>query len=331
MWMSLRTIMKKFLHLPMVGASLEGMSTRVARWFFESPDPTGTRFDLIRRQAREFAETFRCDPWAQGKVWENAIQREWDQVKTDMLEKYKRNDEQKAATEWDKRWGTTPYERWKNLEKRLGELDPSTLSEVRAMVFPIVLAYWKTLSIEEAFGDVGSAPRPTPESAGKVHGPSATMITTASTGQSVLQLASKDCLSEWASKAVDFLSLLLVSWLAVAMAQIWRRISCLVIVALALLLAISSYPFPYQDRLLFSLGVLIISLAVIVIQVVLGVNREEVISRIANAPHGLKLDSQLVSSLLSYVLPLVGILAALSFNISDTFHTFLDPITRYFR
>ena len=70
----------------------------------------------------------------------------------------------------------------------------------------------------------------------------------------------------------------------------------------------------------------------VVIQIVLGVNREELISRIANTqPNRFKLDSHLMSSLIGYIVPLVGVLTAISFTISDTLHTLLDPIVRLMR
>jgi hypothetical protein len=115
------------------------------------------------------------------------------------------------------------------------------------------------------------------------------------------------------------------------MAQIWQRIGCLVLTVLALLLAVNSYPFGFQDRLFFGLCLLIAYLAVIIVRIVLGINREELISRLANTPQGFKFDTPLLSNLLTYIVPLVGTLAALSFNISDTFHTFFDPILRHLR
>jgi len=55
------------------------------------------------------------------------------------------------------------------------------------------------------------------------------------------------------------------------------------------------------------------------------------IRRIASTPQDWKLNTPLMSSLLTYIVPLVATLAAVSFNIADTFHMFLDPILRHLR
>ena len=67
------------------------------------------------------------------------------------------------------------------------------------------------------------------------------------------------------------------------------------------------YPFPFQDLLIHGLGLLIAALVVMILVIVLGFNRDELISRISDtAPNRLKLDQTLVSGLLTYIVPLVG-------------------------
>ena len=112
--------------------------------------------------------------------------------------------------------------------------------------------------------------------------------------------------------------------------QLWILIGFLVLGALALLLAISSYPFPLQSRLLLGLGALILLIVLAVGMVALGVNRDELVSRVANtAPNKFKLDSRLLSSLMTYIVPLLGVLASISFGASDTLRTLFEPILRH--
>ena len=121
-------------------------------------------------------------------------------------------------------------------------------------------------------------------------------------------------------------------WLAAALAQVWILIGFLVLGSLSLLLAVNSYPFPYQERLMLGIGLLIGALVVTILMIVVGFNRDELISRIANtAPNQTKLNPNLVGSFLTYIVPLVGVLAAFSFDTSDTLRSLLDPILRHMR
>ena len=105
-------------------------------------------------------------------------------------------------------------------------------------------------------------------------------------------------------------------------------IGFLMVGSFSLLFAINSYPFPRQDRIEFFLTVLIAVSAGVILKVVVGVNRDETISRVANTVPGLKLDQNLASSLIGYVLPLVGILAAVSYDVSDLLDIWLAPVFR---
>ena len=89
---------------------------------------------------------------------------------------------------------------------------------------------------------------------------------------------------------------------------------------------------PDQDRLMLGLGCLITVLVVTILAVVIGFNRDELISRISNTtPNRLKLDQGLVGGIMTYILPLLGVLAALSFETSDTLRSLLDPLLRHFQ
>jgi hypothetical protein len=327
MWKSLRRIIKLFLHLP-VGPSLERMSTRVARWFFESPATDPTRFDLITRQARTLAELFELDFWASRHIDTETLRQKWASL-LDALDKELVTAD---GSTWEDRWGTDRGfgAIWSRLRENLVSIRPETMFEVRAMLFPIVLAYWKMLSVEEAYPEIGSSEA---EAAAPAREPEDDEAAPAGAPERRPdpRAAADLRFKAWGSAATDLLALVLVSWVAVAMALIWRRISGLVVAVLALLLAVDSYPFGFQDRMIFGLFLLAAYLVLVIIRIIVGVGREELIRRIATTAEGFKINTPLISSLLTYIVPLVGTVAALSFDLSDTLHTLFDPILRHLR
>ena len=83
---------------------------------------------------------------------------------------------------------------------------------------------------------------------------------------------------------------------------------------------------------MLGMGLLIGALVVTILTIGVGFNRDELVSRISNtAPNQLKLNGNLVGVVLTYILPLVGVLAAFSFDTSDTLRSLLDPILRHMR
>ena len=115
------------------------------------------------------------------------------------------------------------------------------------------------------------------------------------------------------------------------MARIWNLIAFLVVGSIALLFAITSYPFPEQLRVMAALGLAIAAIVVMVVWVVVGSNRDEVMSRIGGSTPGKTTwDSSLFGNFATFVVPLVGVLAAVSFNMTDLFRSVLGPILRLF-
>ncbi len=139
-------------------------------------------------------------------------------------------------------------------------------------------------------------------------------------------------LQEWGRRAEDLMAIFFLRWLAAALCQIWILLGFLVVGSLSLLMAVSSYPIPYQSQAIFGLKLLIALLAVVIGWIVVGLNRDELISRISNTtPNQLTLDGNLLSSLFTYVIPLLGILVVFSFDASDMIRALLDPILRQLR
>ena len=144
----------------------------------------------------------------------------------------------------------------------------------------------------------------------------------------VQQIDLLDSVRAWIEMAEDLITLQLLRHLSQFLAQIWVIVRFIVVCSLALLLALNSYSFPLQHRIGFYLTILIAVAAMAILRLVIGINRDETISRVGNTMSGLKIDHNLAASMAGYVLPLIGILAAVSYDISDLLRVWLDPVFR---
>ena len=76
---------------------------------------------------------------------------------------------------------------------------------------------------------------------------------------------------------------------------------------------------------------LIVFVGVVIGIVMLGVNRDELVSRVSDTTPGrLTLDSNFVGSFLTTFAPLAGALVAVSFDMSDLLHAWLGPLFQLF-
>ena len=131
--------------------------------------------------------------------------------------------------------------------------------------------------------------------------------------------------------AEDLIALQLVRWFAPALSQIVPVMNFLVLGSLSLLLSVTSYPFDHQGWLLTVVFGLIVFVAWAVVLVLIGINRNELISRVGDTTPGkLTFDSRFVGSLMTMIAPLLGALLAISFDVSDLLHTWLGPIFQLF-
>ncbi len=129
----------------------------------------------------------------------------------------------------------------------------------------------------------------------------------------------------------NILALEAARWVGGALVRVWISIGFLTLSAVAMLFAITSYPFPEQSRVMTVIGFAIAALVFMILRVALGSSRNEVISKIdGTAPGRITWDSNLFSSVATYVVPLVGLLTAVSFDMLDLFRSVLGPILRLF-
>ncbi len=157
---------------------------------------------------------------------------------------------------------------------------------------------------------VGASPRPSDSGGGK-------LVTT----------HEHKLIRDWVRTVEDLLALQIVRWFAPALSQFLPIMTFLVLGSLSLLLAVSSYPFDQQGWLMTVMVFLILFVAAVVGNVLVGVNRNEFISRVSGTTPGrLTFDGQFVSSLLTTIVPLFAALLAISFDLSDILHTLFGPL-----
>ena len=76
---------------------------------------------------------------------------------------------------------------------------------------------------------------------------------------------------------------------------------------------------------------LIVLVAWVITTTLIGVNRDELISRVSDTrPGRISFDSGFVNLLLTMIAPLLGALLAISFDLSDLLHVWFGPVFQLF-
>jgi hypothetical protein len=136
---------------------------------------------------------------------------------------------------------------------------------------------------------------------------------------------------DWARTAEDLIALQLVRWFGPPLSQLLPIMTFLVVGSLSLLIAAVSYPFDQQGWVMTIMVCLILFVAAVIGNVLIGVNRDELISRVSDTTPGqLTFDSGFISSLLTTIVPLFAALLVVSFDLSDILHTLLGPVLQAF-
>jgi hypothetical protein len=186
-------------------------------------------------------------------------------------------------------------------------------------VLNLLCGLWRGLSLSDAFAERGEMSEATKANPWM----NAPRLRT-------LNDSDREHLARVATLAEDYVAVHFVRWLGLIMDHVWGTINFLAIAVPALLLAVSSYPFISQGRLLMGISVIVAATVLVILIVVIGLNRDELVSLASSTkPHGLSLDHGLVMSLLTYVVPLLfGIAFAISYDLSDVLKSMLDPLFR---
>lgn len=170
------------------------------------------------------------------------------------------------------------------------------LSDGAARALRALAPRWKSLPTDEAFGGSPAA-------------------ATAATSEPA-----------WVGRAEELAATQLVNYLSQYFIQLRSLMLSALVCSSLLLLAATCYPFhPERLLLVFLLGLVGAGVAA-VMYVFMDMSRDEAVSRVAKTTPGrLSLDSGVLSPLVTYVLPTLGILTA---QLSGTFRWALEPILR---
>ena len=105
----------------------------------------------------------------------------------------------------------------------------------------------------------------------------------------------------------------------------------IVLGSLSLLLAAMSYPFDHQGWLTIMMACLIVFVAGVVTMILVGINRDELISRVSDTTPGrLTFNSSFLTSLVTTFGSLLGALLAISFDVSDLLRAWFGPLLQFF-
>lgn len=132
---------------------------------------------------------------------------------------------------------------------------------------------------------------------------------------------------KWLARVQSFVALEVTFYLSQFFVQLRNMALFLSLAPFLLLLAVSSYPFQPQ-RLWVWLAVALIGLVTLsIISIVIQIERNELVSRILKTtPNQISFRWGFFSHLFLYAIPLLGILVAMSSEMSDLVHSWMDPL-----
>jgi hypothetical protein len=228
--------------------------------------------------------------------------------------------------------------------------DPGPLSArfLAAMLTPV----WTSRGPDEAYPDQGSNPEPAPAElpAFLVEPPAPLLLTppppdlfTSAQADTTKADAPAEKPAEKApapppppasytlsprtlAMAENYVALEVVRFLNRHLDLLWLRVTALTILTLSLLMAVNSYPFQPASCLYHWVMVPVIVSIWMVLRVLIGVNKNELIARVNKdvADRSL-LNLDFLSKIAAYIGPVVALLAALSVGVSDFFRILLGP------
>jgi hypothetical protein len=186
--------------------------------------------------------------------------------------------------------------------------------------------YWQSLTVAETSGD--------PEPAESKPAADAESPSARSNGARVVaELKHTPSphreVQRWREAAEDFVALEVVLFLSQYFVQLRNLLVFLTVGPLLLLFAVTSYPLQPQPLWLLFAGVLIVAVASAFLVLFVQLERDELVSRISGTtPNHLNLNWSFLGNIVTYAVPLLGILAIASVDVSDLMHAWLEPILR---
>ena len=136
-------------------------------------------------------------------------------------------------------------------------------------------------------------------------------------------------LRSWLRSAEDLVAMVMVRQFAWLRASVQTIISFLVAGLVITFLVLESYPFEPQEPIFALLGVLTVITVGFIVVIAVQASRDEVLSRLNKTPTDrFTFDRHFLTTMITFVVPLLGLLGALSYSLSDLFRSLFEPFFR---
>jgi hypothetical protein len=325
LWRCVRQMLRRAVQLPLSHA-YDRMPARFKGWFF-GEDDFSVREQLIRQQSHALGNRCSGDLADIFRRIEELTAKEYGENFFTCRPTDEANITNKAHQKTGKAAPPPPPSVWHSeIEVMRNDLKESSTLDSTRTVYPFLRPQWDSLPVEDvpkaAHDDDKSPAAPewiaswplTPWQRDKLNCPE--------------QLA---LVRDWTRMAEDLIALQILRWFAPALSYLVPMMQFIVVGSLSLLLAAMSYPFDHQGWLTIMMACLIVFVGGVVTMILVGINRDELISRVSDtAPGRLTFDSNFLTSLVTTLGPLLGALLAISFDVSDLLRAWLGPLLQFF-
>ena len=117
-----------------------------------------------------------------------------------------------------------------------------------------------------------------------------------------------------------------IAWLR---ASVQLTLSFIVVGLVITFPVLTSYPFEPQEPMYAVLGVLTLITVGTIVVIAVHASRDEVLSRLNKSPTDrFSFDSHFITTMITFVVPLLGLLGAFSYSLSDLFRSLFEPFFR---
>lgn len=306
LWRAVRDLLRELAHLPLAPA-YSGITQLVSSMFgpylsSERPDRESHRQPLS---------------WQRGMV-----HREYGESRLWLRMALRLTPEEMSELGVDEPLGVS-CEVASSESSELPKANQAQLHETAEACLQLLPRLWHSLDLHEAFGeDPRVAPR---EVAKSVIDSSAPVF--AQAGGTGVSGSDGLYLRSFRKEAEQYVALHLMSYLSQFFVQLRNSLRFLTVAPLLLLLAVIGYPLQPQRLWLLAAGGTILTVAVVGVRMFLQIERDEVISKATGGtPNQIDFRWTFVGNVLAYTVPLVGGLLAVSLDLSDLMHSWLDPL-----
>jgi hypothetical protein len=138
-----------------------------------------------------------------------------------------------------------------------------------------------------------------------------------------------DNLRRWLRSAEDLIAMVMARQIAWLRAAVNSILSFLVVGLVMMNVVLTSYPFEPQGPMFALLGALTVITVGAIVLIAVQASRDEVLSRLNKTlTDRFTFDRQFLTTIVTFVMPLLGLLGALSYSLSDLFRSLFEPFFR---